>query len=678
MDRRKSQPTAARPLPIVDLSSRPVSRAATVLAPRSAAPPTVRGPGLEGARTSDAPRPGRPRRAWPSLSAFAVYLAISTAAWWQLLAHGFGAALPAGSADPAQEVWFLAWVSHALGAGLDPFFSHAVFAPSGVNLLDNTSMELLGLLLAPVTVTAGPVASFDVAVLLAPALSALGAFTLCRRHVTWLPAAFCGGLCYGFGPFLTGDLRYGHLDLTWLVLPPLIFWCLDALLVRGTRRPVLTGAVLGILVVAQFFVSTEMLAITALTALLSAIVMSLGWPRSVVPSLAGAWRGLLIATVIVAAALAYPFWYVVAGPRHFVGPVWHHVGTIAASLAATVEPHAELAGVAFISGSNGSYLGIALLAVLIAGAAALWRSALLRVLLLTALAAYVASLGYTLHVGHRALGVTLPAAALGHAPLLDSIVPERFAAMVDLFCGLALAVIADHLRRWERPRVHEENAAALPLGRWERPRAQPETDGAADGPTVPRAPTHSTSAKPAAPLLVALSLAVCAFALVPFAALGRRPYAVTAVRRPAVEHLAPAVAQDRGARTAPLVAIYPATPAWAADEMVWQAEDGFSFSLADGYAIVPGAGSHAVESPPLDALWLVFAAGSLHELRLPLTRATRAAVLADLRALGVDDVVVLGGAGGSRAVRRALREVLGPPAGEKGGAVRWRIRGTTR
>ena len=660
MDPEKSQPTAARPLPILALSSRPVSRAATVLAPRSAAPPTLRGPGLQGARTSGAARPDRPRWAWSSLSAFAVYLAISTAAWWQLLAHGFGTVLPAGSADPAQEVWFLAWVPHALGAGLDPFFSHAVFAPSGVNLLDNTSMELLGLLLAPVTVTAGPVASFDVAVLLAPALSALGAFALCRRHVTWLPAAFCGGLCYGFGPFLTGDLRYGHLDLTWLVLPPLIFWCLDALLVRGTRRPALTGAVLGILVVAQFFVSTEMLAITALTAVLSAMVVSLGWPRSVVPSLAGAWRGLLIATVIVAAALAYPFWYVVAGPRHFDGPVWHHVGTIAASLAATVEPHAELAGVAFISGSNGSYLGIALLAVLVAGAAALWRSALLRVLLLTALAAYVASLGYALHVGHRALGVALPAAALGHTPLLDSIVPERFAAMVDLFCGLALAVIADHLRRWERPR------------------AQPEKAAAGDGPADPRAPSHPTSAKPAAPLLVALSLAVCAFALVPFAALGRWPYAVSAVRRAAVAQPMPAVALGGGERTAPVVAIYPAAPAWAADEMVWQAEVDFSFSLAGGYAIVPGAGSHAVESPPLDALWLVFAAGSLHELRLPLTRGARAAVLGDLRALGVDDVVVLGGAEGSQSVRRALDEVLGPPAGGKGGAARWRIRDTTR
>jgi hypothetical protein len=614
--------------------------------------------GLEDAcTTSDVP-PARSSRAWSFLGAFALYLAISLATWWQLLAHGFGTALPAGATDPAQEVWFLAWLPHALGSGLNPFFSHAVFAPSGVNLLDNTSMDLLGLLLAPVTVTAGPVASLDVAVLLAPALSALGAFVLCRRHVTWLPAAFVGGLCYGFGPFLTGDLRYGHLDLTWLVLPPLILCCLDALFVRGTNRPVLTGAVLGLFVVAQFFVSTEMLAITALMAAVSAVVMAIGWPSSVLPSLAAAWRGLSLAAVIVVAALAYPFWFVVAGPRHVVGPVWNHVGAIATSLAATVEPHAELAGVAFVSHSNGGYLGVALLAVLAVGAVALWRSSVLRVLLVAALVAYVASLGYELHVGYRPLDVALPGAVLGHVPLLESIVPERFAAMVDLFCGLALAVIVDHLRRWERPRAVRDEETPL--------RQVTEHSG-----TV-----ASTLAKPARPLLVAVSLAVGAFAIVPFVALPRWPYAVSVIHRPAAfaRPAFGAAGGGGGAEGAPVVAIYPDTPSWVADEMVWQAQDDFSFSIPDGYAIVPGPGLRAVESPPLDALWLVFAAGSVHRLILPLSRTARGAVLADLRTLGIDDVVVLPGGEGSRAMRQALREVLGPPAREEGGAVCWRVR----
>jgi len=586
-------------------------------------------------------RTGRRGGAWVFVCAFALYLAVALAAWWHLLAHGFGEAIPAGSADPGQEVWFLAWLPHALGTGENPFLSRSIFSPPGVNLLDNTSVDLVGLLLAPVTVTAGPVAALDVAVLLAPALSALGAFALCRRHVSWPVAAFAGGLCYGFGPFVAGDLRYGHLDLTWLVLPPLILCCLDALVLGPSRRPVLVGATLGVLVAAQFFISTEMLAITALMVLAVAVVVSVGWPRAVVPKLASAWPGLAAAAVVAAGALAYPFWYAVMGPRHVTGPVWRHIGSVATSLAATVEPHGQLPGVSFISGSNGGYLGVPLLGVLLCGAVVLWRSRVLRVALVTSLVAYLLSLGYELHVGQRGTGVPLPAAVLGHVPLLDSVVPARFAAMTDLFCGLSLAVVLDHLRAWARP----------------TPRRRP-----------------APGAWPPAALLVLVSLAVGAFALVPLAALPRWPYQVVpAGLSPASEHALgalPRILRAHGAR-APAVAVYPDTPSSTSSEMVVQARDGFPFVLPDGYAIVPGPGRQAVESPPVDALWLVFAAGAVHRLHLPLSAGTRHALREDLRALRVGAVVVLP-APGSAAVSRALHEALGRARQDAGASV-WTI-----
>jgi hypothetical protein len=569
--------------------------------------------------------PGRRRsRAWHYVAAFALYEAISLAVWWHLLAAGFGAAIPAGSADPGQEVWFLAWVPHALGAGVNPFFSRSLFAPSGVNLLVNTSMELLGLVLSPITVTAGPVASLDVAVLLAPALSALAAFALCRRYVTWPPAAFVGALCYGFGPFLAGDLRYAHLDLTWLVLPPLIFLCLDTLLVHRSHRSLGTGALLGVLVVAQFFVSTELLAITALVVAAGVAVMCIARPRSVRPSLRAAGPGLALATGIAGAALAYPLWIVAAGPRVVTGPVWRHGGQIAASLASIVVPHAELAGVAFISGSNGSYLGPGLLVVLVAGAVVLWRSAPLRVALALALVGLVLSLGDDLHVGTANTHIALPAALLGHIPLFDSIVPERFGAMVDLFAGLALAIVVDHVRRWQRARS------------W---RAAP----------------------------VALALAVGAFALVPLATAPHWPYAVTAVRRPAV--LDSSLLHPPPGAPAPVLVVYPDSSGAVATEMVWQAESGFTFSLPDGYAIVPGRHGHAVEAPEDDAVWLVFAAATLHRLRLPLSTSTIRAMRADLRAMHARAVVVLPGDTGSAAMWRALSSVFGAPSHPDGVAV---------
>ena len=560
----------------------------------------------------ESPAPVARRRWVPYALAYAAYQALALAAWWHLLASGFANALPSGSADPGEEVWFLAWLPHALGDGVNPFFSHVVFAPSGVNLLSNTSLDLLGLVFAPVTLAAGPVATLDAASILAPALSALAAFALCRRYVRWQPAAFVGGLCYGFGPFLATDLRYAHLDLTWLVLPPLILLMVDELFVRHRWRPVRAGEVLGALVVAQFFVSTELLAVSALTAALALAVVAAARPASVGHHVRAAGRGIAATVAVAVALLAYPMWVVVAGPRHVVGPVWPSVGQISATLASTVQPHGELAGVAFVSGGNGSYLGVGLLAVLVAGAVAYRRSTRLRLALALMVLALLASLGYDLHAGTSNLHVPLPTAVLGHVPLLDSLVPERFGVMVDLFAGAALAIVLDHLVRRRGPAV-----AAL----------------------------------------------AAAVALVPLALVPSWPYATTTLRQP------PALAS--GLTGAPRLAVYPDGPGAAAQEMVWQAQDGFAFSLADGYAIVPGPGGRAVEQPRTDALWLVFAAGSVHRLRLPLTGQTVRSVRAAVRHDGIDDVIVLPGAAGSAVVRTAMASVFGPPARVGGGAAMW-------
>ena len=125
--------------------------------------------------------------------------------------------------------------------------------PSGVNLLDNTSELALGVVLAPVTWVFGPVASLNVALTLAPALSALAMFLLLRRWVRWAPAAFVGGLLYGFSPLVLVSLSDAHLMLGWAVVPPLVVACVDELALppaprrrrrRPGPRPAARGAVL--------------------------------------------------------------------------------------------------------------------------------------------------------------------------------------------------------------------------------------------------------------------------------------------------------------------------------------------------------------------------------------------------------------------------------------------------
>ncbi len=105
-----------------------------------------------------------------------------------------------GCGDTSLFTWFLEWPAYAISHGLNPFYSTAMHVPVGVNLLANTSVVAIGVLLAPVTWLFGPVATLNVALTLAPALSALSMFVLLRRWVTWTPAAFVGGLLYGFSP----------------------------------------------------------------------------------------------------------------------------------------------------------------------------------------------------------------------------------------------------------------------------------------------------------------------------------------------------------------------------------------------------------------------------------------------------------------------------------------------
>ena len=53
-------------------------------------------------------------------------------------------------------MWFLRWVPTAIERGLDPFVTHQMNAPTGVNLMWNAWAPLIGLALAPVTVDRGP------------------------------------------------------------------------------------------------------------------------------------------------------------------------------------------------------------------------------------------------------------------------------------------------------------------------------------------------------------------------------------------------------------------------------------------------------------------------------------------------------------------------------------------
>ena len=387
------------------------------------------------------------------LTAGVLYLAVGFVLWAHAWSEGGTTHTLCGCGDPALFLWFFQWPATALAHAQNPFFSTALFHPTGINLLANTSVTGLSLPLVPVTWIWGPVASLNVASTVVPALTAFTAFVVIRRWAAWTPAAFVGGLLYGFSPFVLSSIEFAHLMTAALMLLPLILAVLDEILIRqrhGTRS---AGALLGLLLFGQFFLSSELLAIAAvvivvcLVALLAvALVTNPGGLRERLPHAA---RALGIGLVLGALLLAWPVWFALEGPAHLPGLVWPNVGVIGgfipSSFVTTGYP-SELHSFLPLSGyvgaplASSAYIGWGFLAVLVVGLAVFWRDRRLWFFAFT----FVVCVGCSL--GERR-GQWEPAWLFARIPLLQNVIEQRFMAFGYLAAAVLLAIIVDRTHR---------------------------------------------------------------------------------------------------------------------------------------------------------------------------------------------------------------------------------------
>ena len=148
----------------------------------------------------------------------------------------------------------------------NPFFTTALYAGrGGVNALANASVPFPALVLSPVTLLFGPIASFNLAGTLSPVVSGYCMFLLARKVTRIVPAQVLAGLIWGFSPNVFDQLRFGHLvDILGFFLPLAGVLAYD-LVVEHKRRPWVVGVLFAALVIAQFFTSTEVLAIAAVS-----------------------------------------------------------------------------------------------------------------------------------------------------------------------------------------------------------------------------------------------------------------------------------------------------------------------------------------------------------------------------------------------------------------------------
>ena len=355
-------------------------------------------------------------------------------------------------ADPNAFFWFLEWWPHALAEGTNPLFSHAVWAPTGINLAPATTVPAASILAWPITAAFGPVVSYNLLMLSAPVAAAWTAFALCR-HVTgsfW--PAVAGGYLFGFSTYELGHLA-AHLNLVMVFLVPL---CV-LLVLKRIDETIGPRAFLGLLVAAlagQFLFSPEVFATMTAFGVLAVLIGLFVWK--------GQERERLYETAVLV-GLAYVITAVVLSPFLFF--FFSH-GVEAGSqdpayvysvdLANLVIPTnlTAIGGHAFVETSakfvgnyaeTTSYLGLPLVAVVVAFAVKARRSAGGKLLCSMLSLVMVAALGPSLMVAGKEV-MPLPWALVGKLPLIQLALPIRFMMYAFLIVGLMCALWLSSIR----------------------------------------------------------------------------------------------------------------------------------------------------------------------------------------------------------------------------------------
>ena len=556
------------------------------------------------------------------------YLLAAVAMTWPLLADPAARAQVGDAQDVNLFAWFMRYEATAVAhGGLPPLTTAALNAPRGISLMWNTSLLLPGVLLAPVTLLAGPQVTLTMLLTLGFAGSAGSLFLVLRRWGASHLAAAVGGAVYGFSPALVNS-GLGHYNLQLAVLPPLI---IDALLgmVTGRGNAVRIGAWFGLLAAAQLFTGEELLTDTAVAALALTVALLISGRGVTFRKMKDTAAGLAVGAVVMLLICGRALWTQFDGPlaERYVPRLTHYTSFLSAHPSVFVTPPGDLlfhtpASAAAAAGYPAhmseylAYLGWPLIVVLVAAVVCYWRHPPVRVMGVTFALLELLSLGG----GYGYAGRFLPWHWLQGVPVLTGLIPDRLAILAD---GAAAAVLAFGM---DRARL-----------------------AAAQGPNWRRG--HLATA--------AAVLAVLPLTPLPFRAAPVSPVPAGWQAAFARLRLMP------GAR----VLVVPIPDTHFSQPMRWQADTGEPGSLIGGFFLGPDRSGDATVSPGpatadaqyLDPLW----AG-----QAPAADRTRAQIRADLGYLRPTAVVEV--------IRRRSRigpilaGLLGRPAFRIGSLLVWR------
>jgi hypothetical protein len=557
----------------------------------------------------------------------ALYTLASLFCWQHLLEAGVTTHMyRLNLGDVGQGVWFMGWLPFAIGHHTNPFVSTYMLAPHGFNLLTNTNFFLEALILAPITELSSPLTSFNVACIAAPVISAGSLYFVLRRYEMRRAVAFVGGLVYGFSPAVLQADRIGHFNLTWMFFPPLALYLIDRICFRQTGSPLRLGLVLGLLAVAQFFSSPEILLDCVVVGVPAVAVAAAANWRQIASHARFALAASATAILTAGALLAYPIAFYVTGPDHV------------SYVNAAVAPGATLSSLVWPSGMTGhgflvappgtpllhrfdlAFVGPVIVLLALGALAFARRHRAILLLWGAALWCIVCSWGAaTRPTGtSHAFGWHAPAWYLVSAfPLLRNVGWLRISILTNLLLALLASITLE---------------GVLTAWRAAHGQASGRVEGLIAG---------------AAGVLMAVPMFIG----------GRVPFAgYVDVSVPAVLRSIPALSDGRPS----IALILPGSGPFAGTPMAWQAIAGFPYADYDGYAWHPQAGSKTGVVGPLPTV-LVYITAKAAETSptVVLSAAQRRQIGGAFAKYHVTEAVVIDGYPGSKQLTRVYNQLFG-------------------
>jgi hypothetical protein len=408
------------------------------------------------AEAADAPPSPRPpwylRPVTLGLVALLLYAAVWFATIGKHMLHDVHTArLDQYSMDPNFYTWCLSWWPYAIGHGLNPFFSHLIWAPRGHSLAWVTAIPPIALLAAPLTLAAGPIVAFNLLTAFALPLSAWAAFVLCRRLTRKFWPALVGGAVFGFSAYEINHVSAGQLNLTYSLLLPLLAYQIVLWREKAISTRVFVGLA-GITMAVQFYLFLEtfadltvVLAVGVVVGILVAGRAHRGEVIRLAKCLSAAYGvAFLLALPYLAYALTTKVPQLQADtnldllslvvPRPEATCGWRAATSVGQCNASTSFLHHLALGP--IPTSDAGYVGIPLLVVAVVLAVTGWSRPVVRFLTCMLAVIVVASLGPALDFegGHV---ITFPWAFIWNLPIVRNAYPSR----LMLFAFLTLAVM---------------------------------------------------------------------------------------------------------------------------------------------------------------------------------------------------------------------------------------------